>query len=219
MKNTFDLVAFEDKHGNLGWGANHLENRFSELDAATGRMLAHDLLEHNPASIYTGIEDELLAIGAAFYVRAHKNLNLSSDIYQLAVQVLQQEYVINPLEEFEESETEDYAHWDFINFIREGSEGFYDHEYRGEYYQFEHLEHSHKKSLLVAASRNALDYMNAGYRWAMDTYQDFNIQDISDKVTKAPEPEFEGQTMEVVIDFEESEVIFNFEEYNYEEDE
>lgn len=63
---THTFTWGEDQHGNNGWVLNGYDN----FDVTDPRLMAHDCLEHLPRGQKHGAAaDELLALGARFYLR------------------------------------------------------------------------------------------------------------------------------------------------------
>ena len=58
--------ALHPKYGSLGWRPKGMDN----ADPLSGMAVAHDVLEHFPGGDM-GVEDELQALGASFYVRKY----------------------------------------------------------------------------------------------------------------------------------------------------
>ena len=83
-----EFIYKEDEHGNVGWIPEWLPNATS----GDGRTVAHDVLEHMPNSTNrNSSEDELVAMGAVYYIRGETGLlyspyrditeTIASDIY------------------------------------------------------------------------------------------------------------------------------------------
>ena len=66
-----EFIYKEDEHGNVGWIPEWLPNATS----GDGRLVAHDVLEHMPnTSNRNSSEDELVAMGAMYFIRGETGL-------------------------------------------------------------------------------------------------------------------------------------------------
>lgn len=68
---TVYLISFtDDSTGNLGYGLKDMPKDDKTFSSNDGRLIAHDILEHiNGPQYIGGIDDELQALGAAWYIR------------------------------------------------------------------------------------------------------------------------------------------------------
>ena len=191
MKKEITLTAFEDHNGSLGWGIGTLDNTFEELDACfDGNLLAHDIIEHNPHSHLSGVENELEALGAAEYVRGA--LWFDSDLIAISRHVLN-EGVSRPHGELEE-----------INgYMLEACKSF-DSELGFEWYGTE--ERKNLRDYIKYAST----YMQQGHDWASKYYANVNVGAMFTAIRESfNSPEFEGQQMKLSLDFNKLSVVWD----------
>lgn len=184
MKTEFTLTAFKDHNGSLGWGIGSLDNTFEELDACVdGRLLAHDLLEHNHASTLQGVENELEALGAAEYVRGA--LEFDSDLLFMASYVMY-DGIQKPSGNIEE--INGYMLEACKNFDCELGLSAYDTE-----------ERKNLKEYIKYAST----YMQNGHDWASDYYSKVNVGAMFNAIQESfLECDYEGQQMVIMLDFD-----------------
>ena len=206
MRNEFDLIAFIDENGSLGWGIKLLDGTFEagRLDACyDANLLAHDILEHNHESTLAGIANELQAIGAAEYVR-QEQLNLAYDIEEMAHRIPH-----SPI-----AEPEDLNKCNgFQGFVEEGARLASTSLYLNE------LTTEERKNL-SNYYRYASTYMDAGYDWARDYYEGTCAYSIRQEIMQAfISAEHEGEQAKIIIDFDNRSVLW-LDQYDlYEEEE
>jgi len=191
MKKEFTLTAFEDHNGTLGWGIGELDNTFDELDACVdGRLLAHDMLEHNHESKLEGVENELEALGAAEYVRGA--LKFDSDLLFIARHVMNSGLSV-PRGTIEE-----------INgYMLEACKNF-DSEL-----SLEHYDSDDRKNLRDYI-KYASTYMQQGYEWASKHYAKTNAGLMFTMIEREfQSPDIEGQQVKVFLDFSTYEVLWS----------
>ena len=186
MKKEIKLTSFEDHNGTLGWGIGKLDSTFDELDACyDGRLLAHDILEHNPNSTLEGVTNELEALGAAEYVRG--DLQLSYDLLFMSRNV-----VDTPIDVPRGTIQETH----FDSFMNEACKDF-DSEIT-----LSCLNTYERKSLRDYI-KYAGQHMQNGNDWAREYYKNVNVG-LMFKVIEESfiEPDFEGEEAVLMLDFE-----------------
>lgn len=184
MQKEITLTAFEDYNGTLGWGIGTLGDTFEDLDAcSSGMLLAHDILEHNPESQLKGAENELEAIGAAEYVRG--SLQLENDLIFISRYAMQ-EGISVPRGTLEE--INGHMHEAAKSLVSECD-------------PFDTEDRKNLRDYIKYAST----YMQQGYDWAADHYSSVWVcRMFSEIEEKFSEPEFEGERVVLMLDFEET---------------
>ncbi len=189
------LTAFEDHNGFLGWAVAELDGTFnSEYDACDGRLLAHDLLEHNLESNLTGLTNELEALGAAHWVRGQR-LELDSDLLFMCRNACHEEIdapLVIPAD----------VDYDFTNFVMSAAKSI------STEIDLEYTDTEQRKSVSLYL-RHAATHMQNGYNWAEKRYQDTQAFSLSADIEKlCPVPEFPGEQCKCIIN--ESDVLITF---------
>lgn len=203
MKTEFILTAFTDHEaGALGWGIGHLDSKFDDLNACTeGRLLAHDLLEHNHESHLEGVENELEAVGAVDYIRG--NLQLENDVLFIAGH-----RIYNPMKRPENVLSFNDTH--MSAYVHEGAKMI------GREYDTHELTTEQRKNLSDFL-RYAPTYMQQGYDWAEQYYSEVNVSAMFTSIQESfISADYEGQQYKIVLDFTNNRVMWQ-EYYEYDE--
>jgi len=204
MQKEFTLTAFEDHNGALGWGIGELDNTFDEIDACyEGRLLAHDLLEHNHNSSLQGVTNELEALGAAEYVRGC--LELEHDILNMA-----REVAYNPIDvprgTMQETHFDCFAEIACKAFNSEVGLSDLDTE---------------KRKNLRDYIKYAGQHMQNGNDWASEHYKNVDVNRMFSEIESSfCSAEFEGEQAVIMLDFEQGCATWhdNYDLYELEED-
>lgn len=88
---TYKAVYQKDINGDDGWILRGFENTYSAAYSPAGRLLAHDILEHNPENPEVSVAAELKAIGAACWGRMNLGFDVTRDGILNDIAVMYQE--------------------------------------------------------------------------------------------------------------------------------
>lgn len=203
------IASTSEISGNLGWLIKDAPDNYYPCES--GLLMAHDLLEHK-SNLTGSIEDELMAFGAAYYIRyeteyfAHKIYNTFETIFDNDIAYIIENnfrYILdNKLVNFKFDKNNQHIIKSFIAVIDNANK---------------RIEHYYNKfNTLPKIYYNFFTYwMYKGYKWAQKRYlNNYNICDLFTQIeSKFFNPEYEGQVLKVKIDILNHEVIL---EDNYE---
>lgn len=150
----------------------------------------HDCLDHSMDSEFTGVADELRALGAAVFTREIQDL--AHDLVSIAAYSLE-----NKLEPVSRNHQIDSR---FIEFRNRAASMLAD--------EFDNYEYLSKwdRQKLSSYLRNAVDYMQIGYEWAKEFYgsmPSYSRSRVVDSIASAyVDPDYEYQEAILHINFE-----------------
>jgi hypothetical protein len=210
------LVAFEDDNGTLGWiwKGSPTDNRM--YAATDGRLLAHDLIEHMHGVKHIGsASDEAIALGAVWYVRGqHADLSRPNYGFFSPENSIASDFIGSVFNEWFYDQQSADVH------VRTTAERRTKHDMCPDSLQCildyikEDLPKEHDDHIDPATMRAYLkfcrDGLRMGYRAAAHRYRNINANTlfwmVAEKLNGLRAPEFEGETAQVRIDWD---------EYNY----